>query len=175
MAQALTLARPYARAAFSLSRDGGNAATWSQALAFAARVAADPQVQALLAHPRLSAADAVALLAVDGADEVFTRFLSLLADNRRLPLLAEIAGLFEQQRADAERVVKARITSATVLPAAELDSITAALKKRFGREVEVETAVDEGLIGGAVIDAGDVVIDGSLKGKLQRLQTALAN
>jgi len=112
---------------------------------------------------------------VDGADEVFTRFLSLLADNRRLPLLAEIAGLFEQQRADAERVVKARITSATVLPAAELDSITAALKKRFGREVEVETAVDEGLIGGAVIDAGDVVIDGSLKGKLQRLQTALAN
>lgn len=175
MAQALTLARPYARAAFSLSRDGGNAATWSQALAFAARVAADPQAQALLAHPRLSAADAVALLAVDGADEVFTRFLSLLADNRRLPLLAEIAGLFEQQRADAERVVKARITSATVLPAAELDSITAALKKRFGREVEVETAVDEALIGGAVIDAGDVVIDGSLKGKLQRLQTALAN
>lgn len=175
MAQALTLARPYARAAFSLSRDGGNAATWSQALAFAARVAADPQAQALLAHPRLSAADAVALLAVDGADEVVTRFLGLLADNRRLPLLAEIAGLFEQQRADAERVVKARITSATVLPAAELDSITAALKKRFGREVEVETAVDEGLIGGAVIDAGDVVIDGSLKGKLQRLQTALAN
>ena len=175
MAQALTLARPYARAAFSLSRDGGNAATWSQALAFASRVAADPQAQALLAHPRLSAADAVALLAVDGADEVVTRFLSLLADNRRLPLLAEIAGLFEQQRADAERVVKARITSATVLPAAELDSITAALKKRFGREVEVETAVDEGLIGGAVIDAGDVVIDGSLKGKLQRLQTALAN
>ena len=175
MAQALTLARPYARAAFSLSRDGGNAATWSQALAFAARVAADPQVHVLLAHPRLSAADAVALLAVDGADEVFTRFLSLLADNRRLPLLAEIAGLFEQQRADAERVVKARITSATVLPAAELDSITAALKKRFGREVEVETAVDEALIGGAVIDAGDVVIDGSLKGKLQRLQTALAN
>lgn len=175
MAQALTLARPYARAAFSLSRDGGNAATWSQALAFAARVATDPQAQALLAHPRLSAADAVALLAVDGADEVVTRFLGLLADNRRLPLLAEIAGLFEQQRADAERVVKARITSATVLPAAELDSITAALKKRFGREVEVETAVDEALIGGAVIDAGDVVIDGSLKGKLQRLQTALAN
>ena len=175
MAQALTLARPYARAAFSLSRDGSNAATWSQALAFASRVAADPQAQALLAHPRLSAADAVALLAVDGADEVVTRFLGLLADNRRLPLLAEIAGLFEQQRADAERVVKARITSATVLPAAELDSITAALKKRFGREVEVETAVDEGLIGGAVIDAGDVVIDGSLKGKLQRLQTALAN
>lgn len=175
MTQALTLARPYARAAYSLSRDGGNAAQWSQALAFAARVAADPQAQALLAHPRLSAADAVALLAVDGADEAFTRFLGLLADNRRLPLLPEIAGLFEQLRADADRVVKARITSANALPQSELDSITAALKQRFGREVEVETAVDEALIGGAVIDTGDVVIDGSLRGQLARLQTALAS
>ena len=70
-------------------------------------------------------------------------------------------------------MVKARVTSATALPAGELDGIKAALKKRFGREVEIETAVDASLIGGAVIDAGDVVIDGSLKGKLGRLQAAL--
>ncbi|MFD0740157.1 F0F1 ATP synthase subunit delta [Lysobacter koreensis] len=175
MSQALTLARPYARAAFSLARDGGHAAAWSQALAFAARVAADPQARALLAHPRLSAADAVGLLAADGADPAFTRFLGVLADNRRLPLLPEIAGLFEQLHADQQRVVKARITSAQALPQSELASLTAALKQRFGREVEVETAVDEALIGGAVIDAGDVVIDGSLRGKLARLQTTLAN
>lgn len=174
MSQNLTLARPYARAAFALSREGGRSAEWSRALAFAARVAVDPQAQALLAHPLLAAADAAGLVAIDGADETFTRFLGLLADNRRLALLPEIAGLFEQQRAEAERIVKAKITSASELPAAELDSIKVALKKRFGREIEVETAVDASLIGGAVIDAGDVVIDGSLKGKLARLQTALA-
>ena len=175
MSQALTLARPYARAAFALARDGGAYAPWSQALAFAARVAADPQVADLLGSPKLSHADAVSLLAIDGASEQVRNFLALLADNRRLALLPEIAGLFEELRTEAERVVKARITSATALGDGDLAGIKAALKKRFGREVEIETAVDASLIGGAVIDAGDVVIDGSLKGKLGRLQTALTN
>lgn len=174
MSQALTLARPYARAAHAIARDANAAAQWSDALAFAARVAADPRVQALLGHPHLSRADAVALLSPEPASDVFGDFLALLADNRRLPLLPEIAGLFEELRADAERIVKAKVTSATTLQAAELDSIKAALKRRFGREVELQTAVDESLIGGAVIDAGDVVIDGSLRSKLARLQTALA-
>ena len=174
MSQALTLARPYARAAYALARDAGAAAQWSDALAFAARVAADPRVQALLGHPHLTRADAVSLLSPDASSETFGNFLALLADNRRLPLLPEIAGLFEELRADAERIVKAKITSATALQAGELDGIKAALKRRFGREVELQTAVDESLIGGAVIDAGDVVIDGSLRSKLARLQTALA-
>ncbi|HEY0661821.1 MAG TPA: F0F1 ATP synthase subunit delta [Lysobacter sp.] len=175
MSQALTLARPYARAAFALSRESGRSAAWSQALAFAAQMAADPRVHALLGHPQLATTDAVGLLAADGADETFTRFLALLADNRRLPLLPEIAGLFEQQRAEADRVVKAKVTAASEPTSAELETIRAALKKRFGQDVEIETAVDASLIGGAVIDAGDVVIDGSLKGKLSRLQAALAN
>lgn len=175
MSQALTLARPYARAAFSLARDAGTLPAWSQALAFAARVAADPQVAALLGHPKLSAADAVALLAPDGAGEAFCNFLGLLFDNRRLSLLPEIAGLYDELRFEAEGVVKAKVTSAAALPAAELETIKAALRRRFGRDVEVEAAVDESLIGGAVIDAGDVVIDGSIKGKLGRLQTALAH
>jgi F-type H+-transporting ATPase subunit delta len=175
MSQTLTLARPYARAAFGVARDENALAAWSQALAFAARVAADPRVAVLLGDPRLSDADAAALLAPSDAGEGFGRFMATLAANRRLPLLPEIAGLFEELRAEAERVVKARVTSASELPAGELDSLKAALRKRFGREVEVETAVDPSLIGGAVIDAGDVVIDGSLKGKLERLQTALAH
>ena len=175
MSQSLTLARPYARAAFAASRNDGRATAWSQALAFAAQVAADPRVQALLSHPQLSTNDAVGLLAVEGADEELQRFIGLLADNRRLVLLPEIAGLFEQLRAEAEQIVKARVTAASELPAAELESIRAGLKRRFGREVEIETAVDPSLIGGAVIDAGDVVIDGSLKGKLERLQGALAH
>ena len=178
MSQALTLARPYARAAFSLARDAGALAGWSDALGFAARVAADPQVASLLGNPKLTTANAVELLspptvAIDA--DTFARFIGLLAENRRLPLLPEIAGLFDELRFEAEKVVKARVTSAAALPAGELDTLKAALRKRFGREVDVTTAVDASLIGGAVIDAGDVVIDGSLKGKLSRLQTALAN
>ncbi len=175
MSQALTLARPYARAAFAIAREGNALPAWSDALAFAARVAADPTVAALLGNPGLIQADATTLLAPEGADATFGNFLGLLFENRRLPLLPEIAGMFDELRFEAERVVKAKVTSAVAMPAAELDTIKAALKKRFGRDVEVETAVDESLIGGAVIDAGDVVIDGSLKGKLGRLQAALAH
>ncbi len=174
MSQALTLARPYARAAFGIARDEGSLAAWSQALGFAARVAADPGVAGVLANPKLSDDDAVALLAAPGAGETVQRFLRMLAENRRMPLLPEIAGLYEELRNEAERVVKATVTSAAALPDAELETIRAALRQRFGREVELQTAIDESLIGGAVIDAGDVVIDGSLKGKLERLQSALS-
>ena len=175
MSQALTVARPYARAAFAIARDANALPAWSDALAFAARVAADPSVAALLGNPKLTQADAATLLAPEGANELFGNFLGLLFDNRRLPLLPEIAGLYDELRLESERVVKAKVTSAAALPAAELESIKAALKKRFGREVDVESAIDESLIGGAVIDAGDVVIDGSLRGKLERLQTVLAS
>ena len=150
MSQALTLARPYARAAFV------------------------PRVAGLLADPKLSDADAVVLLAAPGASDTVSRFLALLADNRRMQLLPEVAGLYEELRNEAERVVKATVTSAAALPDAELEKIRVALRQRFGCEVELDTAIDESLIGGAVIDAGDVVIDGSLKGKLARLQSALA-
>ena len=173
MSQRLTLARPYARAAYQASRENGNTSAWSEALAFAARVAADPQVDNLLGDPRLTRADAVKLLLPDNAGEAVHGFLALLAQNGRTKLLPEIAGLFEQYRAEAEHIVRARITSAAPMSEAELDSLTAALKRRFGREVEVETDVDASLIGGAVIDAGDTVIDGSVKGKLARLEAAL--
>jgi len=175
MSQSLTLARPYARAAFSLARDQGQLAQWSDALGFAAQLAADPRIMALLGNPKLTVADAIALLAPDDAAPAIADFIGLLAANRRMVLLPEIAGLYEQARADAEKVVRAKVTSALALPADELENITAALKRRFGREVEVQTDIDPTLIGGALIDAGDVVIDGSLRGKLQRLQSALAN
>ena len=174
MSQALTLARPYARAAFNAARDEGRIKAWSDALAFAARVAGDPQAQAVLKHPQLTSEKAARLLVADGADATFQRFVQMLADNRRLELLPEIAGLFEQLRAEAERVVRARVTSASALSDAELVAIREGLHRRFGRDVELETAIDASLIGGAVIDAGDVVIDGSVKGKLERLQSALA-
>jgi F-type H+-transporting ATPase subunit delta len=175
MSQALTLARPYARAAFSVAREAGALPAWSAALGFAARVAAEPQAAALLGNPKLTRADVVALLSPEGAQDAFHNLLGLLFDNRRLALLPEIAGLFDELRFEAERVVRAKVTSAAALADAELETIKAALRKRFGREVEVETAIDASLIGGALIDAGDIVIDGSIKGKLERLQSALTN
>src|SRR5690606_39047560 len=135
MSQALTLARPYARAAFSIARDAGRFAGWSAALGFAARLAADPQGAGLLGNPELADADV---------------------------------------RADACHVAEARVTSAAAPPAGELAGIRAALKQRLGREADGESRFEPSLTGGAGLDAGAVVTDGSLKGKLERLQAALA-
>src|SRR5688572_29996470 len=107
----MTLARPYARAAFAIAREDGQAAQWSDALGFAARVAADPQVAALLVHPSLTHEHAVTLLAPEGAGDKFAGFLSLLADNGRLGVLPEISGMYEDLRAEDEHVVLAKVTS----------------------------------------------------------------
>ena len=176
MSQTLTIARPYARAAFSIAREHGRLAQWSSQLAFAARAVAEPVVHAVLGDPRLDAQSLVDVLLAPGeVDPTFRQFLSVLAEGRRLEALPEISGLFDAQRAEDEHVVKATITSATALDANEVAKLREALRKRFGREVEVTTAVDAALIGGAVIDAGDVVIDGSLRTKLARLGAALAH
>ena len=132
MSNALTLARPYARAAFALAREHDQLSQWSMRLGFSAQIALDPRVQALLSHPKLEADEAVALLMPPGApDPLFTQFLAVLTDNGRLALLPEIAALYAQQRAEAEHVVKATITSATVLDAVELGKLHDALKRRF--------------------------------------------
>jgi F-type H+-transporting ATPase subunit delta len=176
MSQSLTLARPYARAAFALAKDGGRLPQWSQMLGFAAQAAAVPAAHDALRHP-LAKADALVdlLLPPGDSDPNFRQFLVVLAENRRLPLLPEVAGLFDQLRADEERRVKAKITSAQPLDEAELSKLRESLRKRFGREVDVTTSVDAALIGGAVIDTGDIVIDGSIRTKLARLGAALAN
>ena len=176
MSQNLTFARPYARAVFSLAREQGRLSQWSTLLGFAARAVSEPSVQSVIGNPRLDAQALVGVLVPPGeVDPLFTQFLSVLAENQRLVLLPEIVGLFDAQRAEDEHVVKATITSANELDAAELAKLRAALVKRFGREVDVTTAVDAALIGGAIIDAGDVVIDGSLRTKLARLGAALAH
>ena len=176
MSQALTLARPYARAAFSLAKDAGRLSPWSNMLGFAAQASAVPGVMAAMSSPKVLASQLVDLLLPPGdTDPMFGRFLETLAENRRMALLPEIAALYEQLKAEAERVVRATVTSAQPLGAGELESLRASLRRRFGQEVEVTTAVDAALIGGAVIDAGDVVIDGSIRTKLARLGAALAN
>ena len=176
MSQALTLARPYARAAFALAQEGGRLPQWSQMIGFAAAASAVPRAHDALRHPLAKAEALVELLLPPGdSDPTFRRFLVELAGNRRLTLLPEIAGLFEQLRAEAERRVKATVTSAQPLDEATLSKLRESLRKRFGREVDVTPAVDASLMGGAVIDTGDMVIDGSLRTKLARLGAALAN
>ncbi len=176
MSEALTLARPYARAAFSVAREQGRLAQWSQALGFSAIAAELPSVKNALHDPRIAAAVINELLSPPGdIDASYQQFLTVLADNHRLTLLPEIAALFDALKADAERVVKANVTSAKTLDAAELNQLRTALKKRFDREVEITTQIDESLIGGVVIHTGDIVIDGSIKTKLARLHASLTN
>ncbi|HHW4682342.1 MAG TPA: F0F1 ATP synthase subunit delta, partial [Xylella sp.] len=143
--------------------------------AFSSQVATDPRAAALLADPRLEREQAILLLAPEGADAHYVRFLETITEVHRLPLLPEIAGLYEQLRAEAEHTIKAKITSAMTLAPNELKKIVTALKQRFGCAIEVTTEIDPSLIGGAVINTGHMVIDGSVKGKLARLQMSLTH
>lgn len=177
MSSALTLARPYARAAFESARESGTLAGWSGKLAFAANVAADPRVTALFGDPRIGTRDLASLFVPAGeADEsAFGAFVQLLADNRRLPVLPEIGALFEELKLESERVLKVDVRAASPIDETELAKLKDALGRRFGRAVEITQSVDADLLGGAVIDAGDVVIDGSVRGRLERLEHALTH
>lgn len=175
MAQAITLARPYARAAFELAHASGTLAAWSQALAFAAAVAQDARVAALGNDPRVQPAQLVALHLPAGmpADAPFAQFLAEMAENRRMALLPEVAALYEQYRRESESQLLVKVTSAMALDAVQAEQLKASLKRRFKREIELETSVDASLLAGVVIDAGSEVIDGSARGRLERLSGAL--
>lgn len=177
MSNALTFARPYARAAFELARAQGALAAWAGKLGFAAQVAADPRVVGLIGDPRVAQAELAALVTPpdEPAESPFAVFVGLLAQNHRLVVLPEIAALFAELKNEAERVLKVGVRSAAPLGEAEAAKLKDALKRRFGRDIELEQSLDPGMLGGAVIDAGDVVIDGSVRGRLARLKQTLAN
>ncbi len=172
---ATTLARPYARAAFESARAANALAAWAEKLEFAAIVAAHDQVRAVIGDPRLSAEQLLALFLPQGEapDSTFAGFLSMLAANRRLPLLPEIAELFAEFKREHDKVLRVTVRAAVALDTAQADGLKAALKRRFGRDIEMHAVVDPSVVGGAVIDAGDVVIDGSVRGRLARLTQAL--
>ncbi|HXS73612.1 MAG TPA: F0F1 ATP synthase subunit delta [Rhodanobacteraceae bacterium] len=172
----ITLARPYARAAFELASEQRALGEWAQRLAFAAQVAGDAQTASLFGDPRIAPGQLASLFLPEGepADSMFARFIGALAENHRLHALPEIAALFEQLKRDAERVLKVRVTSAVPIDAIEAAQLRDALKRRFDREIELEQSLDPSMLGGAVIDAGEMVIDGSVRGRLARLGTALA-
>ena len=170
-----TLSRPYARAAFELAKSAGAVADWSQKLGFAAAVAADPQAAALITSPRISPEQLKTLFVPqdEAANSAFTLFIAQLSSNRRIELLPEIAAQYDQLKRESERVLRVRVTTAVALEAAQASSISAALKKRFDREIEIEAAIDPGVLGGAVINAEGLVIDSSVRGRLDRLAQTL--
>jgi F-type H+-transporting ATPase subunit delta len=177
MSNALSFARPYARAAFEMARSNNALGEWAGKLAFAAQVAADARVTALFGDPRVAQNDLAALVTPEGesADSQFATFVHVLADNGRLQVLPEIGALFEELKHEAERVLKVNVRSATVMDSAETAKLKDALKRRFGRDIEIEQSVDASMLGGAIIDAGEVVIDGSVRGRLARLGQALTH
>jgi F-type H+-transporting ATPase subunit delta len=178
MAERATIARPYAKAAFEYAREANDFAAWSQALAQAAEIVADPRVAALTKSPQYSAADAVSLIidvAGAGLNPAMQNFLRVLAENHRLLLLPEIAAHYEEFRSAVENTVDVDVVSAVKLDAAQSDKLSAALAKRLKRNVRMKNSVDATLLGGAVLRAGDLVIDGSLKGRLERLATELTS
>ena len=174
MAEKVILARPYARAAFEAAREHKDFERWSEMLAAAATTVADQRVVKLLSSPRVQLTDLVEFVAAaSGADERGRNFLSTLAQNRRLGVLPEVAALYEELRAEIENITDVHVTSAVQLDEAQRTRLAAALKKRLKREVRLHCAVDAGLIGGAVVRAGDFVIDGSLKARLERLASQI--
>jgi F-type H+-transporting ATPase subunit delta len=176
MSELSTLARPYAEAVFRLAQGENDLAGWSARLQSLALIVADAQMARLIVDPAV-ASERVAGLVIEvaGKDlgEHGGNFVKILAENDRLTLLPEIVAQFETLKANSEGTLEATITSAQQLSQPQIDDLVAGLKAKFNRKVDVQVAVDPELIGGAVITIGDQVIDGSVKGRLQRMSFAL--
>lgn len=183
MADNNTIARPYARAVFELANGAGELTRWSESLDVASQLLADGQVVEYLGNPAFSNDQRLKFLTglfakagsnlLAGDNKQGTNFLKLLLEYDRIGALPEVAAHFETLKAQIENVVDVTVTSATQLDQEQQDEISKSLRERLGRDVILETEIDENLIGGAVIKAGDVVIDGSLRARLEGLANAL--
>lgn len=176
MAEPQTLARPYARAAFEVAREGAALERWSRLLDDLAQALRLPALASLTGDPKIGRGPLAALLveivARDAPREA-QALIHLLVDNRRLQLAPFIAAQFHHLRQEAEARVEVEITVATPVAEPQKQALVRALRSRLQRDLQVQWHNDESLIGGAVIRAGDLVIDGSVRGELQRLSQAL--
>jgi F-type H+-transporting ATPase subunit delta len=171
-----TIARPYAEAAFEVARDKGALDAWSEALATLAAIVEDPQIAAQVGNPNMPGAvlrDIVLGICGEGLTGEMQALVRLLAENKRLVVLPDIARLFEQQKTAAEGLRRVQVCSAFAISEAEQQELAAALKARLGGEVELTVEEDPSLIGGVLVRAGDIVIDGSVRGALVQLNNEL--
>jgi F-type H+-transporting ATPase subunit delta len=177
MADKTTVARPYAKAAFEEAQGTSRLGPWSQTLATAAAVVRDERIERLLNNPQVTPDELAELLVgIAGPDlhEDGRNFVVTLAENHRLAYLPEISALFDQLKDTAEGIADVTVTSAAPLDERQQRSLSEALGRRLNRQVRLHCATDPALIGGAVLRAGDLVIDGSLRGKLERMAYELS-
>jgi F-type H+-transporting ATPase subunit delta len=176
-----TIARPYAKAIFELASEEGSLQAWLDRLTTAAAIADDAGMQTMFDMPSMLPSEHVELFlsvyaGIDGAEKAsaeFKNFISLLAENDRLPALSAITAAFEILKQEADGKVDVQVTSAQALTDKQKDEIANSLAKKLGKEVNITSEVDESLIAGAIIRAGDMVIDGSILTRLGKLSTAL--
>ncbi|GAA6136061.1 F0F1 ATP synthase subunit delta [Oceaniserpentilla sp. 4NH20-0058] len=176
MAELSTLARPYAKAAFQAAVDAGELQAWSTMLSVASQVADQDQVEEVLSNPGLTGTQqAQTFIDVCGEilNEAGQNLVSVLAENKRISLLPQISEQFEHLKAELEKAVDVEIISAFEVTDDTKQKLTQALKAKLDKDVRVTTTVDSTLVGGAIIRAGDLVIDGTLKGKLAKLAEAM--
>lgn len=173
-----TIARPYAQAVFETASEESKLSEWSVMLGLLEAIVTDAQMKAVLTNPKLDAAalsDFMLGLCGDVLSETGSNLVKVLADAGRLLIIPELNKLYEQLRAEAEGVVDVTVTSAYELASEQQVSITEAMAKRLGRKVEITSDIDDSLIGGVVIRAGDSVIDASVKGRLKELTTQMTS
>ena len=176
MAELITLARPYAKAAFEYARSDSKLDAWSSSLAVAASVVQQPVVESLLDSPTKTSeekAAAVISLCGDELDNKVKNFISVMADNKRLSLLKEVQALFEDFKSQQEKFSDITVSSAFELDATVENALKEKLSQALEGDVALSTTIDKALIGGVVIRAGDMVIDGSVRGRLAKLSEAI--
>ena len=178
MTESSNIARPYARAVFELAAQQKDLAGWSARLDLLAAIAANADVVRLAGNPRVSAGQLEELIlgvaaAADKLNEQTVNFVKLLVSNGRIGILPEIVRAYAALRAEAENTVAAEIITAAEIDARQREQFTTALQAKLGRTVKLEFAVDRELVGGAVVRAGDWVIDGSVRAQLEQLVGAL--
>lgn len=173
-----TIARPYARAAFSRGLDQTDGlGSWSRMLSLLAAAVSEPKVEEALDNPTLTTEDETSLilqLMGDDLNQDGQNFVSVLAEYGRLALLPTIAELFELLKANHEKTMDVEVTSAFDLSDQEKIELGAALQRMLQRDINIETQVDKLLIGGVIIRAEDTVIDDSVKGRLEKLSLVLS-
>ncbi len=176
MADNASIARPYAKAVFDLAQETNAYDAWSGALAKLAAISHDESFIALVNDPRIEgekAAELLTDLVQDSLPEGGANFINLLVQNDRLLALGDIQQQYGDLVAKAQALVNAKVTTALPLTADQKSSLTSALEARLGMKVEIDESVDASIVGGAIIQAGDLVIDGSAKGRIEKLTTAL--
>ena len=178
MAEPVTIARPYAEAAFRLACEQNALPAWSDALALIATVVADPQVAALVDAPQVSAnqLEGVIIGAIGKHLSGEARnFVQVLVHNRRLGVIAQIRESYEALRREHEGAMEATVVSALPVDDAQLKSLVAALEKKYSRKITARVKIDPQLIGGLKIMVGDKVIDATVRGRLDAMAAALTH